>query len=104
VQTRKLALACPVCHSGEVYYSCTPNCCFNHVCAECGTTFEPATTIAGGTASGVIAPDTAAEAGEPTVACARCESTDVYMVDEASLVCGKCGTLLKLEITEVSPG
>ena len=104
MQTRKLALACPVCGSREVFYSCTPNCCFNHVCADCGTTFEPATVPAGGTASGIVPPDPLPEAGDPTVACAKCDSIDVYMTTDDSLVCAKCGTRLKLEITEISPG
>ena len=104
MRTRKLALACPVCHSGEVFYSCTPNCCFNHVCAECGTTFEPATVTTGGTVSGIVRPDPMPEAGDPTVACARCDSTEVYMGEGESLVCAKCGALLQLEIGEVAPG
>jgi DNA-directed RNA polymerase subunit RPC12/RpoP len=104
VRTRKLAIACPVCSSSEVFYSCTPNCCFNHVCADCGTTFEPETTLAGGTASGIVPPDPLPEAADPTVACAKCDSTAVYMTDSESLVCARCGTLLKLEITEIAPG
>lgn len=104
MQTRKLALACPVCGSAEVFYSCTPNCCFNHVCADCGTTFEPATTLAGGTLSGTVPPHPLPEAASPTVACARCDSTAVYMADGGLLVCTQCGTLLKLEITEIAPG
>jgi len=104
VRTRKLALACPLCHSSEVFYSCTPNCCFNHVCAECGTTFEPATTPEGGTISGIVPPDPLPEAGDPTVACARCDSIDVYMLEEGGLICAKCGAVLKLEITEIAPG
>ena len=48
VKTRKLELNCPVCGSGSVFYSCTPNCCFNHVCGDCGTTFEPVTKAMGG--------------------------------------------------------
>jgi DNA-directed RNA polymerase subunit RPC12/RpoP len=104
VPTRKLAIACPVCGSGEVFYSCTPNCCFNHVCADCGTTFEPATTLAGGSLTGIVPPDPLPEAADPTVACAHCDSTAVYMVDGGSLVCLQCGKLLKLEITEVAPG
>ena len=104
MQTRKLVLACPVCGSGEVFYSCTPNCCFNHVCSECGATFEPATTVVGGTASGIVPPDPLPDATDPTVGCVRCDSTEVYMTDTESLVCAKCGTLLKLEITEIAPG
>ena len=104
MQTRKLALACPVCGSGEVFYSCTPNCCFNHVCAGCGTTFEPMTVPAGGTVSGIVPPDPLPEAGDPTVACAKCDATEVYMAADDSLVCAKCGIRLKLEITEIAPG
>jgi DNA-directed RNA polymerase subunit RPC12/RpoP len=74
------------------------------VCAECGTTFEPATTVSGGTATGIVPPHPLPEAADPTVACARCDSTEVYMTDGESLVCSKCGSLLKLEITEVAPG
>ena len=104
MQTRKLVLACPVCGSGEVFYSCTPNCCFNHVCADCGTTFEPATKLAGGARSGIVPPATLPEAADPTVACAKCDSTDVYMMEGKSLVCAKCGSLLTLEITQIAPG
>jgi hypothetical protein len=104
MQTRKLVLACPVCGSGEVFYSCTPNCCFNHVCSDCGATFEPATTMAGGTASGIVPPDPLPDATDPTVGCARCDSPEVYRTDSELLVCAKCGTLLKLEFTEIAPG
>lgn len=104
MRTRKLAIACPVCGSAQVFYSCTPNCCFNHVCADCGTTFEPATTPAGGTLPGAVPPEPLPEAADPIVACARCDSTAVYMTDSGTLVCTRCGTLLNLEITEVCPG
>jgi transcription initiation factor TFIIIB Brf1 subunit/transcription initiation factor TFIIB len=51
-----------------------------------------------------VPPHPLPEAADPTVACARCDSTEVYMTDGESLVCSKCGSLLKLEITEVAPG
>src|ERR1700687_791304 len=82
VKTRKLEIACPVCGSAEVYYSCTPNCCFNHVCGNCGTTFEPATTLKGGTAGGIIPPDPLPDATDPTAECAKCASTAVYMAED----------------------
>ena len=104
MKTRKLELQCPTCGSPEVFYSCTPNCCFNHVCAECGTTFEPATSLAGGTVTGIVPPDPLPDATDPTTGCARCDSTAVYMAEDGSLVCAKCGSRLKLEITEVAPG
>jgi hypothetical protein len=104
VKTAKLRLACPTCGGAEVFYSCTPGCCFNHVCADCGTTFEPATTAAGGTAAGVVPPDPLPDATDPTVECARCTSVEVYQTEDGPLVCARCGTLLNLELTEIAPG
>jgi hypothetical protein len=104
VKTQKLAIPCPVCGSDEVFYSCTPNCCFNHVCSSCGTTFEPATTPKGGNATGIIPPDPLPDATDPTAECARCTSTSVYMTEDGTLVCGACGAWLILEITEIAPG
>jgi DNA-directed RNA polymerase subunit RPC12/RpoP len=104
VKTRKLEIACPTCGSGEVFYSCTPNCCFNHVCSDCGTTFEPLTKAKVGVLSRVTPPDPLPEAADPTAACAKCDSTSVWMTDDGATVCGKCGTLLEVELTEISPG
>jgi hypothetical protein len=104
IQTRKLEIACPVCGSGGVFYSCTPNCCFNHVCSECGTTFEPATVARGGSVSGIEAPDPLPDASDPTAECVKCTSTAVYMMEDGGLVCGKCGALLSLELNEIAPG
>jgi hypothetical protein len=103
MRTAKLSLACPVCQSPEVFYSCTPNCCFNHVCGACGATFEPVTQIAGGKLAGVEPPDPLPEASDPTVACIKCDSTAVYALADGRLVCAKCGSLLSLEITEIAP-
>lgn len=103
VKTSKLSLACPVCQSLEVFYSCTPNCCFNHVCGECGATFEPVTIFANAKAAGIEAPDPLPEASDPTVACVKCDSTAVYAMPGGGLVCSKCGSVLALEITEVAP-
>lgn len=102
--TRKLEIACPACGSREVFYSCTPDCCFNHVCAGCGTTFETVTRATGSTASGVAPPDPLPEATDPAAACAKCGSTPVYMTGDGQLVCGKCGAMLMLELTEVAGG
>jgi DNA-directed RNA polymerase subunit RPC12/RpoP len=104
VKTRKLEIACPMCGSGQVFYSCTPNCCFNHVCGDCGATFEPATRAAGGALFGIVPPDPLPEAADPAAACAKCESTAVYMTEDGSAVCEKCGALLVIELTEVAPG
>jgi transcription initiation factor TFIIIB Brf1 subunit/transcription initiation factor TFIIB len=104
VKTTRLALPCPVCKSQAVFYSCTPNCCFNHVCSDCGTTFEPATAALGQTLSGIEPPDPLPDTSDPTVACVKCDATAVYALADGRLVCAKCGAVLKLEIEEVSPG
>jgi hypothetical protein len=62
------------------------------------------TTATGGTLSGVEPPDPLPEAADPTAACAKCDSIAVYQTDDGSLVCGKCGARLTLELTEVCPG
>lgn len=104
MKTSKLQIACPLCGSGEVFYTCTPNCCFNHVCAGCGATFQPVTRANGKLAGGVEPPDPLPDATDPTTACARCDSTAVYVTEEKVLVCANCGTLLALEITEIAAG
>jgi DNA-directed RNA polymerase subunit RPC12/RpoP len=104
IQTRKLLIVCPQCGSADVFYSCTPNCCYNHVCADCGTTFEPATTPKGGALTGVIPPDPLPDATDPTTECARCTSNAVYMTQDGGVVCANCGAILALEITEIAPG
>jgi transcription initiation factor TFIIIB Brf1 subunit/transcription initiation factor TFIIB len=104
VKTRKLEINCPVCASRDVFYSCTPNCCYNHVCADCGATFEPVTKAKGGSAREVEPPDPLPEAADPTAACVKCDSTCVYLTEDNTLVCAKCGLFLELEITEIAPG
>lgn len=104
MQTQKLVIACPACGSTEVFYTCTPNCCFNHVCSDCRTTFEPVTVRTGRTVSGVVPPDPLPEASDPTVACAACDATAVYRMPDETLVCARCSAVLTLELTEVAPG
>jgi transcription initiation factor TFIIIB Brf1 subunit/transcription initiation factor TFIIB len=99
-----LTIPCPQCGSADVFYSCTPNCCYNHVCADCGTTFEPATALQGGTVTGVIPPDPLPDTTAPTTECAKCASNAVYMTEDGGVVCGKCGALLVLEIAAIAPG
>lgn len=103
MRTRKLELACPVCGSAEVFYSCTPNCCYNHVCGGCGATFEPATRRKGGEVRAVPAPDPPPDATDPTAECVACGSTAVYLTEETGAVCGNCGAALEIEYTEVAP-
>ena len=102
--TRKLELACPACGSRDVVYTCTPNCCFNHACAECATTFEPVTKAAGGYLPGIVPPVPMPDPSDPTAACARCDLPAVCTTDTGETVCGACGALLTLELTEIHTG
>jgi hypothetical protein len=44
------------------------------------------------------------DASDPTAECARCNSIAVYMSEDGWLVCGKCGAVLVLELTEIHSG
>jgi DNA-directed RNA polymerase subunit RPC12/RpoP len=104
MKTRKLELQCPACGSCEIAYTCSPGCCFNHVCADCSTTFETLTTRAGGRVPGIFPPDELPDSTDPTAGCAACLSTEVYMSDDGSIVCAACGMRLILDLTDVTPG
>lgn len=96
-----LIVQCPSCGSTDITYTCEPACCFNHICAGCYTTFQLVTEALGGTLSGGQVPSAPRDCLAPTVACACCQSLDIYMVDEADvsggqLVCVACHALLKL--------
>jgi hypothetical protein len=97
----KLHLTCPLCGSSDVFYSCEPKCCFNHVCADCKATFEPVTHKAEGKRT-ISPPDPLPDSSDPTAACCVCESVAVYVDDDGALVCADCRQVLTLELTEVA--
>ncbi|HUQ91566.1 MAG TPA: hypothetical protein VM120_07780 [Bryobacteraceae bacterium] len=99
--TTKLHLKCPVCGSADVFYSCEPKCCFNHVCGDCRSTFEPVTQPAGGQRR-IAPPEDLPDPTDPAVACCRCESVAVYVDEDGALVCADCGTVMTMELTEIS--
>jgi hypothetical protein len=101
-----LTVQCPACGSSDITYTCEPKCCFNHLCGACYTTFELFTQPTGGTLRAVEVPSGERDSLAPTVACARCESLEVYAVaGEASsstqLVCAACHALLELGFASV---
>ncbi len=106
MRTLKDIIRCPKCGGSEVVYSCEPKCCFNHVCADCRSTFEINTVKTGQ----LMEPPAVEEptSGEPTTCCALCESLRVAVLktegDETLLVCGNCGAISKLAIEEFVAG
>lgn len=106
--TLKDIIRCPQCGSADIIYSCEPKCCFNHVCAECRSTFELNTQKTGrfDRESAIDAQDP--QSGEPTTGCASCESLKLAVVihggDETLLLCANCRALSKLVIEEFVPG
>jgi DNA-directed RNA polymerase subunit RPC12/RpoP len=107
LSTLKDVVRCPQCGSSDVVYSCEPKCCFNHVCAECRSTFELNTKKTG------LTDPTWNDTKEPsssdaTTACASCGSLKVAVLksstDETLLLCGDCEAVSKLVIEEFAPG
>lgn len=102
-----LTVTCPQCGSRDVVYSCEPECCFNHVCGACYTSFQLVTAELD---ERLAIPDVALperDSCAPTVACAHCESLAVYLLDTGDsssprLICTACHTRLELGFTEVS--
>ena len=99
-----LTVTCPACGSGDVIYSCTPDCCFNHVCNECLSSFELSTKDLG---ESVVSTEHGAgerDSCAPTVSCARCGSLELLMIEDGAsrglLACSACKTLLELEVAK----
>ena len=103
-----VALACPVCGSADVFYSCKPECCFNHVCNSCYTTFELETEGVGETGEELFLPPEL-DSTHPTAPCARCGEAPIYARKDAAdgspiYVCAACKALLTLSFAHVRKG
>jgi MoaA/NifB/PqqE/SkfB family radical SAM enzyme len=99
---RPLSFNCPKCGSADVVYSCSPSCCFNHVCSHCYATFEPQTTRVGEFA-GEMGDVPEADPAGPTAPCTRCGEYRLFEITDESvpagrLVCISCRALLILEL------
>ncbi len=107
-KTLKDLIRCPKCGGAEIVYSCEPKCCFNHVCADCRSTFEINTHKTGRFDRESKLEFSEPESGEPTTGCAACESLNLAVLrsdgTETLLVCGNCRAVLKLAIEEFVPG
>jgi hypothetical protein len=98
---------CPECGSPDVVYSCEPKCCFNHVCAQCKSTFQLTTAKTGRTdSSGAEVANP--ESGDPTTSCCSCHSLRVGALSREPggelLVCGDCRAVLALQYEDVVSG
>ncbi len=102
-----LAIACPQCGSKEVFYSCEPKCCYNHVCNNCRTTFEPFTELVGEFAGELGPLPESSDCTAPAAPCARCGEPKVFALTGSrtpQFVCASCKALLRLELGEIEPG
>jgi hypothetical protein len=98
---------CPHCGGDDIVYSCEPKCCFNHVCADCRSTFEINTQKTGEFDHAAQLDFTEPESGDPTTACAACESLNFAVLsggDPPRIVCGKCRAVSRVVIEEFVPG
>lgn len=104
IQISPLTVVCPDCGSADVAYSCVPDCCFNHVCGGCLNSFELSTEATGETMTSVEAPAIERDSNQPTVACAKCQSLEVYQLAQGAasgLVCTSCHSLLTLRFSTI---
>ena len=106
--TLKDVVVCPSCGGAEIVYSCEPKCCFNHVCADCRSTFEINTAKTGRFDRTTPIEVTEPDSSDPTTACASCESLRVAVLstssDETLLLCADCRAVSRLLIEEFVPG
>ncbi len=106
--TLKDLVRCPKCGGSDIVYSCEPKCCFNHVCADCRSTFEINTHKTGAFDRESRLEFTEPESGDPTTGCEACESLSLAVLHsderETLLLCGKCRAVLRLAIEEFVPG
>src|SRR5512146_355254 len=108
LQALKDIVTCPQCHGREIIYSCEPKCCFNHVCADCRSTFELNTQKTGRFDHQTAVSAEEPQSGEPTTGCAACESLKVAVLSssdgEILLLCAKCRAISRLAVEEFVPG
>ncbi len=108
MQTLKEIVRCPQCGGSDIIYSCEPKCCFNHVCADCRSTFELNTQKTGRFDHETQISPQEPQSGDPTTNCASCESLKVAVLSSSNgeilLLCANCRAVSKLVVEEFVPG
>jgi hypothetical protein len=97
---------CPTCGSHDIVYTCEPKCCYNHLCSDCRTTFQLVTHRTTRTADSVQLTAGEPPSGDPTAACAACESLKLAVTnatDPPLLVCCSCQTSLDIAYEDIAP-
>jgi len=97
-------IICPSCASADVVYSCTPDCCFNHVCADCHASFQLSTEAASD-ASGVTPPPPGDDSCAATAACALCRAivsfASTWSAPAGKFRCPVCAGVLTLVLEKL---
>jgi hypothetical protein len=96
-----VAARCPTCGSADVIYSCAPHCCFNHVCADCRSSWQLRSVTLGRRLPEGLVPSADYDTSDPTAACAACGSLAFQIEGTAELACPACRAVLRLEYTDV---
>ena len=95
---------CPVCGSRAVVYSCTPTCCFNHVCADCRASWQQGTELmTEAPPAGLEMPDEMDDTSEAYTPCAQCGDGVFQVTGADALYCPNCRVMLRLRCTAVQP-
>ena len=107
VMTLKDLIELPKCGGHDIVYAGEPNCWFNHVCADCRSTFEINTQKTGEFDHNPGLHFAEPESGDPTTACATCESLNIAVVGSGGdilIVCGRCRAISRVVIEEFVEG
>jgi hypothetical protein len=105
VRVIKDVVRCPTCGGSEIVYTCEPKCCFNHLCADCRTTFQLLTKKTPRTWQAEPVRAEEPPSGDPIAACAACECLRLAVVADdggTSIVCGACNSVLELDYQDVA--
>lgn len=102
IQLVPITAACPTCGSADVVYSCKPECCFNHVCGACRTSFQLGTRLLPDEMPPVEDAPEDYDTSFPTARCAACGDFRVFQIEgRDALYCAQCRSVLQLEYTEI---